>query len=295
MADYDSDNACSVPTTPYKKLGSDSLSTSSRGTDSSSRKTRKVALVDISHVPIPEFKTKACLGDNAIPATLHGDKEFVKITHSENNKWLLSPLCIHKLQQLPSDNVLADISTKIKESRGKHSRYTRLVDGRGAAQGETMDIVVRGHTLTVVNDVRSVSMLITEENVNWILMCLRDDISNIDAAFDSEHSGVPDPPCDSTSTGQSDEVDVATPTTTLSHDLPPELIAPDPQRKVYFCSTAGSCGFVVKGNKRKFFRVRAAASDIVDEASIQRRRALHFADCNEVLIQPSLSGVADCG
>lgn len=142
----------------------------------------------VHHLYVPR---RLCVGDTAVPTSEHDGYNFFKIAVTANNMWLLRPLGVKKLCQLPTKNTLTVIKDTIASLRGKKGKYTNRVDAGGQPQAPTLDIVVAGKTITVRNVIQPLFIEASSDTVMWLLSSLKTDIENNpskNAGFDSPDS-----------------------------------------------------------------------------------------------------------
>ena len=83
---------------------------------------------------------------------------------------------------------LTTISDAIRQARGKRKRSLRLLDEQQQAQGDAVEVQVRGQTILMANKTWPLLMEATVANVRWLLSELKKEVTEKEA-----QAGAPGP------------------------------------------------------------------------------------------------------
>jgi hypothetical protein len=236
---------------------------------------------------------RLCVGDTAVPTLEFDGHNFCKVATSANILWLLRPLGLKQLSQLPTDNTLTVIKNTMASLRGKKGKFTVRVDAGGQPQAPTVDIVVAGKTITVRNILQPLFIDASPDTIHWLLASLKTDIEN-----NPPNTGVDSPNskasasntmsiADSSVVGD-DDADTAGSDCELGamssavQDLP-DGVKWYPSRhsfKSTFATTKTQCLFRVRKSMQKDTESSLA------EILVQRRRACSFVESGAIIENP---------
>jgi hypothetical protein len=248
-------------------------------------------LLVVHHYHLPR---RLCVGDTAVPTFEFDGHNFFKVASTANMTWLLRPLGLTKLIQLPTHNTLTLVKNTMVSLRGKKGKFTVRVDSGGQPQAPTVDIVVSGKTITVRNILQPLFIDASPDTIQWLMAVLKTDIENnppTNTAFDSPNSKATTSTtmsiADSSAAGDDDDDNAGSDgesgaMSSAVQDLP-DGVKWCPSRHSFkgtFPTAKHPCMFRIRKSMQK-----DTASSLA-EILLQRRRVCCFVESGEIVENP---------
>jgi hypothetical protein len=277
----------------------DATGSSSADTGSSKSNRRGSKMSNRNRTNPPDVKVQLCVEGIAVPTYIDDEVEFVKLDMSDNlaMRWLLAAFGLYRLYSMPKDSVLHEIKEKLKDTRGKRTRFFRRLGKDGNPLADQVELEVRGHTVTIHNPKKNkfFGMEATQANIEWFVGELHKDLSDKDEAVDavmmSDSEEAAGGEAEPEVAEESTDKDLILQIHALYEKTQGGVARWAPSHNAFYCKRSAESG-------QKFFVVRAKSrrkglEGILTETRHQKTRCEHYAKTGEMLIQSREAGKED--
>jgi len=270
---------------------------------------------------------RLCVGDHVVPTVDVDDIDFVRVGGTSASaleyKWWSAALGIKKnaargggLAKLRGLPLVKELLASIEDARGPRSKVAKKMNKQSRTAGApSLDVVIRGMTVRVVNSTTSVLIQATVSNISWLLDCLKADLASAAAMGDSSDSAATDSPTKAHGSGDQGAGAGCEPESESQPEQPesesqPEQSSKQPRHNLWdedaraaaaseasgtsvFWATSSNAFVARHGGVRKWFVVRrkhvVADGSAASEIREQLTRALHYHKTGELLVDENLA------